>query len=223
MDALAAGLAATGIDRGDRVALLARTRLEWTLVDMAVSSIGAVLVPIYPTASADEVNHIVSHCGVSLVVAETARQLRRAAPPEGLATVVIEAEGEGSLADLAARGRRLLSREPDAVSQRRDRVEAGDVLTYLYTSGTTGLPKACVLTHRNFTAMTESVVAMEGLVQPGDSVLLFLPLAHNFARLMQLVAIHQGVPLAFCRDFIGVPAALRGVAADVASRGAALL
>jgi long-chain acyl-CoA synthetase len=211
VDELAAGLAAIGIDRGDRVALLARTRLEWTLVDMAVSSIGAVLVPIYPTASADEVSHIVSHCGVSLLVAETARQLRRAALPGGPATVVIEAEGEGSLADLAARGRRLLSREPDAVSQRRDRVEADDVLTYLYTSGTTGLPKACVLTHRNFTAMTESVVAMEGLVQPGDSVLLFLPLAHNFARLMQLVAIHRGVPLAFCRDFIGVPAALQAL------------
>ena len=211
MDALAAGLAANGIDHGDRVALLARTRLEWTLVDMAVSCIGAVLVPIYPTASVDEVNHIVSHCGVSLLVAETARQLRRAAPPEGLATVVIEAEGEGSLADLAAHGRRLLSREPDAVSRRRDRVEAGDALTYLYTSGTTGLPKACVLTHRNFTAMTESVVAMEGLVQAGDSVLLFLPLAHNFARLMQLVAIHQGVPLAYCRDFIGVPAALQAL------------
>ena len=211
VDELAAGLAATGVDRGDRVALLARTRLEWTLVDMAVSSSGAVLVPIYPTASADEVNHIVSHCGVSLLVAETARQLRRAAPPEGLATVVIEAEGDGSLADLAARGRRLLSEEPDAVSQRRDRVEAGDVLTYLYTSGTTGLPKACVLTHRNFTAMTESVVAMEGLVRPDDSVLLFLPLAHNFARLMQFVAIHEGVPLGFCRDFIGVPAALQAL------------
>jgi long-chain acyl-CoA synthetase len=209
VDELAAGFAATGIDRGARVALLARTRLEWTLVDMAVSSIGAVLVPIYPTSSADEVNHIVRHCGVSLVVAETARQLRRAALAEGLATVVIEAEGEGSLAALAARGRGLLARQPNAVSRLLDQVEADDVLTYLYTSGTTGLPKSCVLTHRNFSAMTESVVAMEGLVQPGDSVLLFLPLAHNFARLMQLVAIHQGVPLAYCRDFIGVPAALR--------------
>jgi long-chain acyl-CoA synthetase len=111
VDELAAGFAATGIDRGDRVALLARTRLEWTLVDMAVSSIGAVLVPIYPTSSAEEVNHIVRHCGVSLVVAETARQLRRAALAAGLATVVIEAEGEGSLSDLAARGRDLLARE----------------------------------------------------------------------------------------------------------------
>jgi long-chain acyl-CoA synthetase len=209
VDAIAAGLVATGIDRGDRVALLARTRLEWTLVDMAVSAIGAVLVPIYPTASADEVNHIVRHCHVSLLIAETARQLRRASPPEGLQAVVIEAGGEGSLAGVAERGSRLLAREPDAVSRRRDRVEAGDVFTLLYTSGTTGVPKACVLTHRNFTAMAESVAAMEGLVQPADSVLLFLPLAHNFARLMQFVAIQETVPLIYCRDFIGVPAALQ--------------
>ena len=211
VEQLAAGFAAAGVGRGDRVALLARTRLRWSLVDFALASIGAVVVPLYPTASAEDVGHIVSHCGVSLLVAETARQLRRTSVPEGLATVVIELEGAGSLAELGDRGRALLESRPDTVDRLRAAVEPGDVLTYLYTSGTTGLPKACVLTHRDFVAMTEAVVAMEGLLQPGDSLLLFLPLAHNFARLMQLVAVHEGVPLAYCRDSIGVPAALKAV------------
>src|SRR5947208_3230208 len=102
-----------------------------------------------------------------------------------------------------------------AAGDPRERAEAraaevaeGDVLTYLYTSGTTGTPKACVLTHRNFTAMTDAVCRMN-LVGPGDSLLLFLPLGHNFARLMQYTGIHEGVPVIYCRDFIAVPKALK--------------
>jgi len=212
---LAAGFVAAGVGRGDRVALLARTRLEWTLADFAIASIGAILVPLYPTSSAEDAGHIIGHCDVSLLVAETARGLRRIRPPEGLPTIVIEDEGERSLAAVEDRGRELLASDPGAVARRAAEVEPDDVLTYLYTSGTTGLPKACVLTHRNFVAMSDAVAAMEGLLVEGDSLLLFLPLAHNFARLMQYVAVRERKPLAYCRDFVSVPGALREVSPTV--------
>ena len=211
VEELAAGFAATGIDRGDRVALLARTRLEWTLVDMAVSSIGAVLVPIYPTASADEVNHIVSHCGVSLLVAENARQLRRATPAETLATLVIEGEGDGSLADLAARGREMLAREPDAVSRRRDQVEAGDVLTYLLYVGhhrvAEGLRAHAPQLHGH-----DRVGGGDGGIGTTRRLAAAVPAAGPQLRAADAAAGNpRGCAASFCLDFIGVPAALQAV------------
>jgi long-chain acyl-CoA synthetase len=210
IDELAAGLVARGVAHGEPVALLARTRLEWTLCDLALASIGAVLVPIYPTASADEVRFIAADCGVRLLIAETRRDLRRlgdAAPDDVL---LMEGEGAGTLDGLADEGRAALAAGRTWLDEREAAVAAEDVLTYLYTSGTTGTPKACVLTHRNFTAMTDAVSAL-GIIVPGDSLLLFLPLAHNFARLMQYTAIQEGVPIAYCRDFVGVPKALTAI------------
>jgi len=205
---LGAGFIASGVAKGDRVALLARTRFEWTLCDFALASIGAVLVPIYPNASPAEVEFILGDCGVTLTVVETPRQLRRLHKLALVEAVVMEGESDRPSLDVVAeRGRAALAGDPSCLDRRRAQVCAGDVLTYLYTSGTTGRPKACVLTHRNFTAMTEAVTAMH-VVTSDDSLLLFLPLAHNFARLMQYTAVREGVTLAYCRDFIGVPKAL---------------
>jgi long-chain acyl-CoA synthetase len=205
VEALSAGFLAAGVSIGEPVALLARTRMEWTLCDLALASIGAVLVPIYPTASAEEVRYIVEHCGVRTLIAETARDLRRLGDRPAEWVVLIDGDGTGTLAEIERRGAAADIQEQ--VDARSADVSEADVLTYLYTSGTTGTPKACVLTHRNFTAMTEAVRAMH-LVGPGDSLLLFLPLAHNFARLMQYTGISEGVPIIYCRDFIAVPKAL---------------
>ncbi|HYW29255.1 MAG TPA: long-chain fatty acid--CoA ligase [Gaiellales bacterium] len=205
VDALAAGFLAADVSAGEPVALLARTRMEWTLCDLALASIGAVLVPIYPTASAEEVRFIVEHCGVRMLIAETARDVRRLGDGPAAQIVLMEGDGEGTLAELERRG--AAANLEEQVAARSAEVSEADVLTYLYTSGTTGTPKACVLTHRNFTAMTEAVRALH-VVGPGDSLLLFLPLAHNFARLMQYTAVSEGVPIIYCRDFIAVPKAL---------------
>jgi long-chain acyl-CoA synthetase len=212
----AAGLLALGVGRGDRVAVLARTRVEWTLVDLAVASIGAILVPLYPSASAEECGHAVADSAARLLIVERERALRRVRSHPAVArlrTVLIDGESADALtlAELERRGRSLLVLQPDAVAEARAAVQPTDAVTYLYTSGTTGEPRACVLTHANFAAMVAAVRAVDGLVRPDDRVLLFLPLAHNFARLMQLVAIAEGLTLAYCRDFTRVPAALAAV------------
>ena len=207
IDALAVGLVARGVAAGEPVAMLARTRMEWTFCDLALASIGAVLVPVYPTASAEEVRYIVEHCGVRLLIAETARDLRRLGEQPVEQVILMDGEGGATLAGVIEEGRSAAAEVRAEARSREAAVAETDVLTYLYTSGTTGTPKACVLTHRNFTAMTEAVRALH-VVGPGDSLLLFLPLAHNFARLMQYTGICEGVPVIYCRDFIAVPKAL---------------
>src|SRR4051794_17119645 len=150
--ALAAGRVARGVSAGEPVALLARTRMEWTLCDLALATIGAVLVPIYPTASADEVRYIVGHCGVRRLIAETTRDVRRLGEQQLDEIITMDGEGEGTLAQLQSEGR-ATGDVHRVVEARAAGVAEDDVLTYLYTSGTTGTPKACVLPHRNFTAM----------------------------------------------------------------------
>ena len=207
IDELAAGFMARGVAAGEPVALLARTRFEWTLCDLALASIGAVLVPIYPTASAEEIRYIAEHCGVRLLIAETPRDVRRMGEQPVESVLLMDGEGDGTLAAVADEGQRTLAAGREQLEARMAAVGEGNLLTYLYTSGTTGTPKACVLTHRNFTAMTEAVSAMH-IVGPDDTLLLFLPLAHNFARLMQYTGIRENVPIIYCRDFMAVPKAL---------------
>jgi long-chain acyl-CoA synthetase len=210
VDALAAGFLALGIKRGDRVALLSRTRVEWSLCDLALASLGVILVPVYPTASASDVGFVIEHCDVGWLIVETARQLRRLGELDavaGLEVIVIDGGGDRTLEAVRELGRVALDSEPQLLSEARRHVGPQDVLTYLYTSGTTGQPKACILTHHNFVAMVDAVCAID-VARPDDTLLLFLPLAHNFARLMQYVALRVGIPIAYCRDFWGVPVAL---------------
>ena len=195
--AVAAGLIGAGIERGDRVALLSRTRYEWTLIDCAIAAAGAVTVPIYQTSSVEQINWILVDSGARAVVVESDRhrevveELRPALP--ALRRVwQIEA---GAVADIAAHAPSPVDAAP-AVHRRRRGVRSSDLATLVYTSGTTGRPKGCELTHGNLLAEIKiaSLVFPELLALDG-SVLLFIPLAHVFGKVIQYAALHTGATI----------------------------
>jgi long-chain acyl-CoA synthetase len=206
VDELAAGFLAIGIEKGDRVAILSRTRLEWTLCDYALASVGAVVVPIYPTSSPVECAYVLGNSGARAIVCEDDAQVAKVTPTrvelEALRQVIaIEGADDGSmpLDELAARGRALLEERPQAVEQARRQVTEDDVFTIVYTSGTTGPAKGCVLAHKNYAEMTRIIRRVE-VFEPTDVALLHLPLAHTFGRLVQLAGAEIGFRIAFCPD-----------------------
>jgi long-chain acyl-CoA synthetase len=182
---LAAGLIAAGVEPGDRVALMSRTRYEWTLVDFAIWAAGAVTVPIYETSSAEQVGWILSDSGAVACVVESERHAATVASVQDQVPALrevwqIEA---GDLDRLAGIGAEVPA---GRVEERRHRAGADDLATIIYTSGTTGRPKGCMLTHRNLYAnAANAVAAIPELFHEGSATLLFLPLAHSFARLIQ--------------------------------------
>jgi long-chain acyl-CoA synthetase len=218
VDELAAGFLSIGVEKGDRVALLSGTRLEWTLCDLALSSIGAVTVPIYPTSSTIECAYILGNAAARAVVCESADHYATVAPVRSeLAALdhILAMEGSPGaatpLATLRESGRLLLARTPDIVGASRARIEPDDLLTILYTSGTTGPPKGCILKHRHFWVMVEMLRQVPGMFAGNDRVLLYLPLAHNFARLVQYAGIGIGYTVAFCPDIERISEALVAV------------
>jgi long-chain acyl-CoA synthetase len=180
-------------------------------------SIGAVVIPIYQTNSREECAYLLSDSGSRALVCENEEQavkidgLESELPALEHTFVMDRADGRVPLAAVAERGRALLAEEPAAVAEARQRVSPDDVLTYIYTSGTTGPPKGCVITHGNFVSEVDAVDAVEGLFEHGDRVLLFLPLAHNFARLVELCAAKVRFTLAFCPEVTELPDALAQV------------
>ena len=198
---LAKGLIAAGIQAGDRVALLSRTRYEWTLIDYAIWTAGAVTVPIYETSSAEQVQWILGDSQARAVFAETAAHeatigsVRAQLPSlEMLWRIEGEAAGSQPLQELAARGGSIGDEQAEA---RRHAVRAGDLATIIYTSGTTGRPKGCALTHANLLADTRNATAgaLTELFDFSGSTLLFLPLAHAFARVIQVACLESGIVL----------------------------
>ncbi|MFG2821059.1 AMP-dependent synthetase/ligase [Kitasatospora sp. NPDC048365] len=187
--AVAKGLIATGVRPGDRVAVMSRTRYEWTLLDFAIWCAGAITVPVYETSSAEQVTWILGDSGALAVVTETAVHAAvvdsvRAELPELKHTWQIEA---GGIAALVQAGLDV----PDAtVAEYRATADENAIATIVYTSGTTGRPKGCQLTHGNFIAELGNVVArMPELFRTGESsVLLFLPLAHVLGRIAEIAA-----------------------------------
>ncbi|WP_341715768.1 AMP-dependent synthetase/ligase [Micromonospora sp. FIMYZ51] len=207
--ALARGFVAAGVAHGDRVGLLSRTRYEWTLVDYALWSVGAVTVPIYDTSSSDQIRWILDDSGAVACVVETAEHaatlhgLRRDLPAVRQ-TWRIDA---GGLIELAAQGGDIDAAEVD---DRRGRITGADMATIVYTSGTTGPPKGCVLTHRNISADVRNAAAvLSQLLHPGATTVLFLPLAHAFARLIQVGMVYQRATLVHSSDMSGVIDQLR--------------
>jgi long-chain acyl-CoA synthetase len=197
---LAKGLIAAGIGHGDRVAVMSKTRYEWSLADFALFAVGAVVVPIYETSSAEQVEWILSDSGARAVFVETPahRELVesvRAQTPD-LASVWLF-EGD-DLSTLAAQGTAV---EDSTVNERRHAVTLDDLASIIYTSGTTGRPKGCQLVHRNFvTEVTELLDLLADFFNQDTSTLLFLPIAHVFGRAIHVGALAAGCTLGHSPD-----------------------
>jgi long-chain acyl-CoA synthetase len=182
--AMAAGLVAQGVKPGDRVGLMSKTRYEWTLIDYAIWAAGGVTVPIYETSSAEQVHWILSDSGAVACFTETPAHTALARE-----TVQRVWEIEG--------GELPLGQTPFL----RHRGNADDIATIVYTSGTTGRPKGCVLTHRNMLSdIGNGMPAFPRIFEEGSSTLLFLPLAHSFARLLQIGAVQGRVRVRHTSD-----------------------
>src|SRR5215211_582122 len=199
---IARGLIDLGIQPGERVSLLCETRPEWTWADFAISSAGGVVVPIYPTNSASECEWVAGNSESAAVICEDAAQVAKITEVRGNLpalrhVVAIDPNGDAgdaiSLDELRERGR---GRDEAELAARREAVAPDDTYTIIYTSGTTGPPKGCVLSHRNYRQvvnMCEEIAVLE----EGDLVYLFLPLAHAYALLIQLLAIDLGGGIAY--------------------------
>ena len=200
--AVAKGLVASGINAGDRVAIMARTRYEWTILDFAIWYAGGCVVPIYETSSAEQIDWILNDSGSVGIIAETPthRELVETVKPSH--TKHVWTMTEDILGALSLAGAQISDAEID---KRRNSLTAEDVATLIYTSGTTGKPKGVVLTHGNFISECGNVVegASDLFLRPGGSTLLFLPVAHVFGRMVQIGSIRAGLHLAHCSDPVG--------------------
>ncbi|WP_370096546.1 long-chain fatty acid--CoA ligase [Streptacidiphilus sp. MAP12-20] len=197
--ALAKGLLHQGVRFGDRVALMSRTRYEWTVLDYALWSIGAQPVPVYPTSSADQLRWILADSqAVACVVEHEDHAMTVGSVCDGLPHLrMIWQLDAGALKQLTYAGRSV---DDEVILRHRQAVGADTVATLIYTSGTTGRPKGCVLTHGNFMAESDNLLARYASVfsnKAGEqpSTLLFLPLAHVFGRMIQVASLRAGVRL----------------------------
>jgi long-chain acyl-CoA synthetase len=196
VEEIANGLLGLGIARGESFAILARTNLEWSLFDFALALVGAVGAPIYASSSARDVQYVLEHSEAVGVFVEDEDQHAKVAG-SGVRHVISFAD----LDTLRRRGRAYATEHPGALDLRADAISEDDLFTFIYTSGTTGPPKACMIRHRNYYAMVQKGDEMDGrLTQPGDMMLLYLPLAHNYGRLLHLSAAYTGYTIAFLAD-----------------------
>jgi long-chain acyl-CoA synthetase len=208
--AVAKGLVAAGVEAGDRVALISKTRYEWTLLDYAIWFAGAVTVPVYETSSAEQVQWILQDSGARAVVAETPEHVAKVTEVRAGLT---ELNHVWSITDNAIDILTKLGQDitDGALEQRRTTAGPGDLATLIYTSGTTGRPKGCMLTHGNF--MVELGVTIDELDRLFDtedsSTLLFLPLAHVFARIIQIGCVKSRTRLGHSADIKNLVADLQ--------------
>ena len=199
---IARGLIDLGLEPGDRVALLCTTRPEWTYADFAITSAGGVVVPVYPTNAPSECAWVAGNSESRFIVCEDASQVAKIAEVRGElpaleSVIAIDASGDVgdaiALEDLRERGR---GHDAAEVAERAAAVRPEDPYTFIYTSGTTGPPKGCVLSHGNYRSvlnMSEEIGALES----EELVYLYLPLAHSYALLIQLLAIDLGSTIAY--------------------------
>jgi long-chain acyl-CoA synthetase len=197
---LALGLVDLGVVKGDKVSILANTRLEWTYFDFAALSIGATVVPIYQTNSPEECQYVLENSDAKVVVVEDDEQMEKIRAVrdrlpllEQVVRMTGTSEDAISLDDLAARGG---GRDAAEWERLWKAVTPADVCTFIYTSGTTGPPKGCVITHGNYRAMLD-MVKENSVIEGEDVTYLYLPLAHSFALLIQLGSFDLGATIAY--------------------------
>ena len=197
--ATAKGLVAAGVQVGDRVAIMARTRYEWTILDFATWFAGGVVVPVYDTSSAEQVDWILndSHSVAIIVETPALRDLVQTVLPSHTRNVWTMTDDV--LAVLREAGKNI---GDDEIDRRREQLTPSTLATLIYTSGTTGKPKGVQLTHGNFLAECGNVVqgASELFLKAGGSTLLFLPIAHVFGRMVEIGSISAGLHMAHCSD-----------------------
>jgi long-chain acyl-CoA synthetase len=203
VEELAHGLLALGVQKGDAFAIMGRTRVEWALFDFALAHVGAITTPIYPSSSPKDAAYIAKHSeSIGILAEEPLPEL-----PERVQHRLTFAD----LDSLRERGRAHAASNPGALEEALAAISEDDLFTYIYTSGTTGPPKGCMIPHQNYYEMCASVGRMQSLLVGGDTVLLFLPLAHNFGRLVHLLGPYLGYTIAFCPDPLRVAEVLPDV------------
>jgi long-chain acyl-CoA synthetase len=191
--ALSKGFVAAGIKPGDKIGMICRTRYEWTLIDFAVWFAGAILVPVYDTSSPSQIQWDLEDSGAIAIITETAEHFARFDEVHSDLPLVVKTWNldKGDLKKLVAGGTDIKDEE---IERRRNLAKGSDIATLIYTAGTTGKPKGCVLTHANFYELSRNAkTALPEVVNPGTCTVLFITLAHVFARFISVMCVDSGV------------------------------
>jgi long-chain acyl-CoA synthetase len=204
------GLLARGIRKGDAFGILARTTIEWALFDYALAHVGAVGAAIYANNSPKDVHYVLEHSESVGVLCEDDDQRAKVEAGRDRLPALEHVLTFVDLPALAAEGVSFAAEHPNALDERLAEIDEEDIFTFIYTSGTTGPPKACMIRNRNYAEMVRISRSVE-LTAPGDTLLLFLPLAHNYGRLLHLLAPYVGFTIAFVPEPLAVAAALQEV------------
>ncbi len=214
--AVAAGLIASGVQAGDRIGLIADTSYEWVVCDYAIWAAGAVTVPAYPTAAPAQIAGILTDSGATGVFVKGGQLATEVAEACGSLADRMWTVDDAGFAALSASGAAITR---DEVERRRRSATADSTATIVYTSGTTGRPKGCVLTHGNLVAEVSSILEAEGIADlvlvEDSSMLVFLPLAHVLARVATLAGVRAGMRIGFTSDLDDLPRELAGFRPEV--------
>jgi len=208
VDLLANGLLARGVRKGDAFGLLARNTLEWALLDFALAHVGAVGAAIYANSSPRDTQYVLEHSEAVGVVCEDDAQRQKVETGGATLPSLRHVLTFADLPALEDEGRAYREAHPEALDEAVAAIDEEDLFTFIYTSGTTGPPKGCMIRHRNYYAMVTSGDDLPQRPHPGDVMLLYLPLAHNFGRLMHLAGPYQGYTIAFLADPLEVARAI---------------
>jgi long-chain acyl-CoA synthetase len=208
VELIANGLLARGVRKGDAFGILARNTLEWALVDFALAHVGAVGAAIYANSSPRDVQYVLEHSEAVGVLCEDETQREKVEAGRETLPRLGHLLTFADLPALEEDGRAFREAQPSALDQAVAAIDEEDLFTFIYTSGTTGPPKGCMIRHRNYYAMVAVVDDLPDHSRRGDVMLLYLPLAHNFGRLMHLSGPYVGYTIAFLADPLDVARAI---------------